>query len=88
MSLAKLLYHRTRHRLQQLMRNDRRRLAHFSISAVIFFVSCAMLYWVNKNMPPSLRQELTALLFISMAACAFAWAMLMQVLHIASKTLK
>lgn len=88
MSPIKTLSRQLRHRLQQLMRNDRRRLAHFSISAVVFFVSCAMLYWVNKNMPPSLDQELTALLFIGMAGCAFFWAMLMQVLHIASKMLK
>lgn len=70
------------------MQDDKRRLAQFSISAVLFFVSCAMLYWVNKRMPPSIEQELAALFFITAAAAAFCWAILLQLLYIAAKMIK
>ena len=70
------------------MQDDKRRLAQFSISAIVFFASCAMLYWVNKRMPPSLEQELAALFFIAVSAAAFGWAILLQLLYIAAKMFK
>lgn len=70
---------------KRLMDDDILRLKHFSISAVIFFVGYAMLYWTNTNMPPSIKQELTALVFMASSALAFFWAISLQILYIISK---
>ncbi|MBT8150614.1 MAG: hypothetical protein KJO62_04365 [Gammaproteobacteria bacterium] len=78
----------TRRFLHELMHNDRKRLAHFSCSAVIFFVSLAMLYWVDKELPPSMQQELAALGFTVLAGIAFFWAMAMQLVYILSRLSK
>ncbi|MGB5324226.1 MAG: hypothetical protein WBN40_02215 [Pseudomonadales bacterium] len=67
------------------MQNDRRRLAHFSISAVVFFTSCAMLYWIEKRAPGSLEQELQALFFLALATLSFGWSIAMHLLHIYAK---
>ena len=71
--------------VKRLLDDERLRLAHFSVSAVVFFVSCAMLYFVEKQMPPSLDQEISALAFLLLAGLSFFWAMSMQLLHIFSK---
>ncbi|NNC54985.1 MAG: hypothetical protein HKO07_04595 [Pseudomonadales bacterium] len=78
----------TRRFFTELLSDDRKRLAHFSCSAVIFFVSLAMLYWVDKQLPPSLKQELAALGFSILAAITFIWAMLMQIAYILSRLRK
>jgi hypothetical protein len=77
-----------RSKLTALMNNDVRRLQHFSISAVIFFVGYGMIHWCEQNMPPSLEQELTTLALLFMTALAFLWAIAMQILYILSKTIK
>ncbi len=74
--------------LKTLMSDDKRRLKQFSVAAVVFFSGCSMVYWANNNLPPSLEQELAALLFITISLCAFAWAILLQLLYIASKLFK
>ncbi len=86
MSLSRLT--RIREYLRELMQDDIRRLKHFSISAVIFFVGYGMIYWHENNVPPSLEQELATLLLLVVAALAFVWAMTMQILYILSKILK
>jgi hypothetical protein len=68
--------------------SDIRRLKHFSISAVVFFVAYVMVYWCENNMAPSLKQELTTLAFLLITALAFIWAMTMQVLYIIAKIFK
>lgn len=74
--------------LSAIIESDIRRLKHFSISAIIFFVGYVMVYWCENNMAPSLEQELTTLGFLIIAAIAFIWAMIMQILYIIAKTLK
>ena len=71
-----------------IIESDFRRLKHFSISAIVFFVAYVMVYWCENNMTPSLKQELTTLGFLIIAASAFIWAMIMQVFYIIAKTLK
>lgn len=68
--------------------SDIRRLKHFSISAVVFFVAYVMVYWCENNMAPSLKQELTTLAFLLITALAFIWAMTMQILYIIAKIFK
>lgn len=73
---------------KRLLNDERHRLAHFSVSAVVFFCSCAMLYWIEKRVPASFDQELSALAFISLATLSFCWAIGMHLLHIYSKLRK
>jgi len=68
-----------------LLLSERRRLKHFSISALVFFIALMMLYSVHKNVPPSLRQELTALACIVTAAAAFLWAITIHIMTIIAK---
>ena len=68
--------------------SDIRRLKHFSISAVVFFVAYVMVYWCENNMAPSLKQELTTLAFLLITALAFIWAMTMQIFYIIAKIFK
>ncbi|MDG1292876.1 MAG: hypothetical protein P8O99_02055 [Pseudomonadales bacterium] len=77
-----------RNYLSAIIASDIQRLKHFSISTVIFFVGYVMVYWCENNMPPSLEQELTTLAFLFISACAFIWAMTMQICYIIAKTLK
>lgn len=74
--------------LHELMLDDKRRLIQFSISAVIFFICYAMIHWADKNLPPSLDQEIAALIFITVGLSAFFWAILLQVLYILARLLK
>ena len=74
--------------LLAIIESDIRRLKHFSISTIVFFVAYVMVYWCENNMAPSLEQELTTLGFLIIAASAFIWAMIMQVFYIIAKTLK
>ena len=71
--------------LKDLLDNERRRLMHFSLSAVVFFIGYWMLYWSDDQLPPSLEQELIALALLLTTAGAFFWAILMQVLFIVSR---
>jgi len=68
-----------------LLHSERRRLKHFSISALVFFIALTMLYSVQKNIPPSLHQELTALACIFTAAVAFLWAITIHIITIFAK---
>jgi len=74
--------------LHELMLDDKRRLIQFSISAVIFFICYAMIHWADKNLPPSLDQEIAALIFITVGLSAFFWAILLQVLYILARLFK
>ncbi len=74
--------------LHELMLDDKRRLTQFSISAVIFFICYAMIHWADKNLPPSLDQEIAAFIFITVGLCAFFWAILLQVLYILARLFK
>lgn len=74
--------------LKALMNDDIKRLKHFSISAVIFFISYVMIHWYENNVPPSMEQELATLGLLLISALAFLWAMLMQILYILSKIIK
>ena len=74
--------------LSSIIASDIQRLKHFSVSAIVFFVAYVMVYWCENNMPPSLKQELTPLAFLFISACAFIWAMTMQICYIIAKTLK
>ena len=84
----KIIWVSLRTYLSSIIASDIQRLKHFSVSAVIFFVAYVMVYWCENNMPPSLKQELTTLAFLITAACAFIWAMTMQICYIIAKTLK
>ena len=74
--------------LHELMLDDKRRLIQFSISAVVFFICYAMIHWADKNLPPSLDQEIAALIFITVGLSAFFWAILLQLLYILSRLFK
>jgi hypothetical protein len=74
--------------LHELMLDDKRRLIQFSISAVVFFIWYAMIHWADKNLPPSLDQEIAALIFITVGLSAFFWAILLQLLYILSRLFK
>ena len=74
--------------LDRLMQDERRRLLHFSVSAVIFFVGYWMLHWTADNVPPSLDQELSALAILIVTLIAFVWAIFMQILYIISRIKK
>lgn len=69
----------------ELLKDERRRLMHFSLSAVVFFIGYWMIYWSEENLPSSLKQELIALALLGVTAAAFCWAITMQVLYIISK---
>ena len=68
-----------------MAQDERRRLKHFSLSAVTFFVGYGMIYWVNKTMPPSTEQELWALAMILLCALSFIYAIVLQLIYIASR---
>jgi hypothetical protein len=68
-----------------LLQSERRRLKHFSLSALVFFIAYGMLYSTQKNMPPSLQQEFTALACIAVAGLAFSWAITLHVLSIIAR---
>ena len=74
--------------LATFINDDVKRLKHFSISAIIFFVGYGMIHWNENNVPPSLEQELATLGLLLVSALAFIWAMTMQILYIISKTIK
>ena len=74
--------------LHELMLDDKRRLIQFSISAVVFFICYAMIHWADKNLPPSLDQEIAALIFITVGLSAFFCAILLQLLYILSRLFK
>ena len=74
--------------LLAIIESDIRRLKHFSISTIVFFVAYVMVYWCENNMAPSLKQELTTLAFLLITALAFIWAMTMQVFYIIAKIFK
>ena len=69
----------------ELITDERRRLMHFSLSAVVFFIGYWMIYWSEENLPASLKQELIALGLLVITATAFCWAITMQILYIISK---
>ena len=73
---------------KELIKDERRRLLHFSMSAVIFFIGYWMIYWSEENLPPSLKQELIALGLLLITTAAFTWAILMQIIYIVSKIQK
>tara|TARA_B100000767_G_scaffold225621_1_gene215004 strand:- start:2232 stop:2480 length:249 start_codon:yes stop_codon:yes gene_type:complete len=75
-------------KLATLVHNDRQRLTHYVISAVIFFISYALLYWCETNITPSLHQELMSLASLVIGGLAFIWAMTMHVFYILSRTIK
>ncbi len=74
--------------MRALMHDDIRRLKQFSISTLIFFISYSMVYWSESNIPPSLKQEITAAAILAVMAIAFFWAVLMQIFYILSRILK
>ncbi len=76
------------HWAQRLVDDERRRLMHFSLSCITFFVGYGMIYWCAENMPPSLEQELVAFALLALTGGAFLWALTMQLLHIAAKIFK
>ena len=73
---------------RQLVDDERRRLMHFSLSCITFFVGYGMLYWCAENVPPSLQQELIALALLVLTGGAFLWAITMQLLYIVAKIFK
>lgn len=73
---------------QELINDEKKRLKHFSISAITFFVGYGMLYWINKELPPSLKQEIYALFMILLCILSFLYAISLQILYIYSKTFK
>ncbi len=70
---------------RDLANNETRRLKHFSLSAICFFVGYGMIYWINRDMPPSTRQELLALAMIALCAVSFLYAMVLQIVYITSR---
>lgn len=74
--------------VKNMARDERRRLKHFSVSAVTFFVGYGMIYWINKTMPPSAEQELWALAMVVLCAASFLYALLLQLIYIGSKILR
>lgn len=73
---------------QNLANDEKRRLMHFSFCAISFFIGYGMIYWINKNLPPSTKQELLALSMIALCALSFIYAMILQVLYILKRILK
>lgn len=71
--------------LKKLANDERRRLKHFSLCAICFFIGYGMIYWINKNMPPSTKQELFALAMIGLSAASFIYAMVLQLVYIAGR---
>ena len=86
--MSKTRFEKLRRYLSVLMNDDIKRLKHFSISAVIFFVGYGMIYWYENNVPPSMEQEIATLGLLLVSALAFLWAMTMQILYIVSKIIK
>lgn len=72
--------------LYELAIDDRRRLKHFSITALIFFTSYGMIYHANRNLPPSFEQELTAFSALVCCILSLVWAVGLQLLFILKNT--
>lgn len=72
--------------IKTLMKNERMRLKQLSICALVFFTSYGMIFHANKNMEPSLQQEVTALLSLAICIASLVWAVTLQILSIAAKT--
>lgn len=73
-------------KLSELAQNDRLRLKHFSLTALIFFTSYGMIFHANKNLEPSLQQELTALGSLLVCVASLGWAITLQALYILKNT--
>jgi len=73
-------------KLIQIGFDDRLRLKHFSFAALVFFTSYGMIFHANKNLEPSLQQELTALLSLVVCVISLMWAVALQVLYILKNT--
>ncbi len=80
--------HQIKHFADQLMDNEKLRLKHFSIAAVIFFSGYGSLYSINKNSTGTLENELMALSVLAITLVAFGWAIFIHVLTIISRTLR
>ena len=70
---------------QALANDEKRRLKHFALCAICFFVGYGMIYWINKNLPPSTKQEMLALAMIALCALSFIYAMLLQLIYIVKR---
>lgn len=70
---------------RDLANDEKRRLKHFTLCAICFFVGYGMIYWINRNLPPSTQQELYALAMIVLCALSFIYAMILQLVYIASR---
>ena len=71
---------------KKLVSDEKLRLKHFSITALIFFTSYGMIYHANKNLEPSLEQEITALLALICCVLSLIWAVILQLLYIFRNT--
>ena len=71
-----------------LANDEKRRLKHFSISAITFFVGYGMIYWINQEVPPSTKQELMALAMIALSAISFLYAIILQLVYIGGRLFK
>lgn len=78
--MNKLFLHRLN--LKELIDDQRKTLKLYAAGAILFFVGFALIIYAQKMLPPSLDQEVCALLGLVSGGLGFGIAMLAQVLLI------
>ena len=74
-----------RQRLLSWIDNQQNILKLFAAGAVLFFIGVALIVYADRAMPPSLKQEIMALLGLGIGGLGFTTAMTGQVLLILSR---